>query len=391
MASIYRLNAKGAPGATVAGYTNWVGTNLTNIVNQDTLASSDISVTVTGTAFTAATSGGLTNTSHYGVPEGVWDNYVYTTLAGDTAVVIQGADIAPDSVWTWTFAALLFSSSADRATTLTVNGIDLLYDNIRQPSTPMIPIPPVSADVTAADAGGGIGRFTLTLSGTNALKAITFLTFTPASVPTLTYVNGGDTIIAGESFTWNPANFTPTAATINGVACTAVTLSGANPPAYVQGAAFPIYNDMCTLTATEGAVSVDLTVKFHPPADLDYVIIRAPIATGVGTLKSYYADLAADDEVTFPRRVGSVFNSIDSAGNILSDVTAPQTWFVRRAATGLLEEVNVFISGTATSTGLTVRGLTVSGLGVRGLSVRGLGGAAAMAGGFPYLLPFLLS
>ena len=44
-----------------------------------------------------------------------------------------------------------------------------------------------------------------------------------------------------------------------------------------------------------------------------------------------------------------------------------------------------------TSTGLTVRGLTVSGLGVRGLSVRGLGGAATMVGGFPYLLPFLLS
>ena len=45
----------------------------------------------------------------------------------------------------------------------------------------------------------------------------------------------------------------------------------------------------------------------------------------------------------------------------------------------------------ATSTGLTVRGLTDVGASVTGLSVRGLGGAAAMAGGFPYLLPFLLS
>lgn len=342
----YRLNAKGAAGATVDGYTDWVGTNLTNIIDQDTGLPSDVSVTVTGTAFTAATSGSWTNTSHYGVPEAVWDNQVYTNLAGDTVVVIQGTDIAPGSSWTWTFAAMLFSSSSDRATTLHINGVDLLYNNVRAPSTPMTPIPPVSADVTAEDAGGGIGRYTLTLSGTNTFKAITLLDFAPAAVPTLTYVNGGDTIIAGETFTWNPSNFTPTAATISGVACSAVTLSDATPPGYVNGAAFPSYNDQCTLTATEDAISVNLTVKFRPPADKDYVIMSGTLATGTGTLKSFYPDLAVDDEVTFPRRVGSVFNAIDAAGNILSDVTEPQTWFVRSDATGLLEEIDMFVGGS---------------------------------------------
>ena len=69
--------------------------------------------------------------------------------------------------------------------------------------------------------------------------------------------------------------------------------------------------------------------------------------------------------------------------------------YVWRASTGKYYEHSITLTDAGAvivdGGGLSVRGLSVRGLSVVGLSVRGLGGAAAMVGGFPYILPFVLS
>ena len=223
--------------------------------------------------------------------------------------------------------------------------------------------------------------------------------YTPAqTLDTLT-----DPLVAGAAFSGTSTGFTDGAATLssNGLSVDVTVASGACSgtwPIAVDAQPYPtLPKSAQTITLTQGADTATIASDLEQPAGDDIVNFVSPI-TNDDTYPTYYIEqdgftadggqfvftpysdlvIAADGEIT-----------VTGAGVLVG-------YFIPATGTGAgnayYYTFNV-IDGAVVSggRGLSVRGLSVRGLSVVGLSVRGLGGAAAMAGGFPYILPFVLS
>ena len=221
-----------------------------------------------------------------------------------------------------------------------------------------------------------------------------------APTQAITSINSGAGITPGS--TGNTASHTgfsgvPTAMTFGGKAATNIagnaTSSTFDFPYYVDLETYPQPGTSPNFIATLGAESATLAAPLNYPAGMTGVTVSSPDTTN--DKKLGYWILQAGRTITngdmLIYTIADVTGSADSGFTAASPVTTVIWHWIQ--STGVMYQYNATITeaGITEATGLTVRGLSVSGLGVRGLTVRGLGGVAAMAGGFPYLLPFLLS
>ena len=221
-----------------------------------------------------------------------------------------------------------------------------------------------------------------------------------APTQAITSINSGAGITSGS--TGNTATHTgfsgvPTAMTFGGKAATNIagnaTSSTFDFPYYVDLETYPQPGTSPNFIATLGAETATLAAPLNYPAGMTGVTVSSPDTTN--DKKLGYWILQAGRTITngdmLIYTIADVTGSADSGFTAASPVTTV-IWH-QIQSTGVMYQYNATITeaGITEATGLTVRGLSVSGLGVRGLTVRGLGGVAAMVGGFPYLLPFLLS
>ena len=221
-----------------------------------------------------------------------------------------------------------------------------------------------------------------------------------APTQAITSINSGAGITPGS--TGNTASHTgfsgaPTAMTFGGKAAANIagnaTSSTFDFPYYVDLETYPQPGTSPNFIATLGAETATLAAPLNYPAGMTGVTVSSPDTTN--DKKLGYWILQAGRTITngdmLIYTIADVTGSADSGFTAASPVTTVIWHWIQ--STGVMYQYNATITeaGITEATGLTVSGLSVSGLGVRGLTVRGLGGAAAMVGGFPYLLPFLLS
>lgn len=214
-----------------------------------------------------------------------------------------------------------------------------------------------------------------TNSGANDLNAGTVNT---ASVTG--YVVGVNPVVSG---------------TVGSLALTSVSQSGgivsATIPAPVNDSYWPEPDTSHTLTLTDGSNPATFDAVMNSLAGYTSIVAVSPDLADPHKIPYWLTSTAVDgDRIMYKTADMTVAADWGISGATLGVTTIYYHWRVADskiyAYEALLDE-----EGIATSTGITARGLSVSGLTVRGLTVRGLGGAAAMVGGFPYLLPFLLS
>lgn len=367
---LLKLNAINVTGT--AGWTSYkldgTGTRAANIINRVTGLGSNIDMEHTGATWLLTASTGLISSDFWGVEVGVWRNYNRVANGSASTTTLIGTGLVAGQQYRITFAGA-HNTASD--VTITANGVSDTYVNLLQ-STPISPTEPISLICTAVDNGDGRAKIDFTFSSSSGDIRQTFIVLSD-DVATLGTINDNNQVDIGEACTWSP-NFTPTSATINGVALAAVSGSGFTMPDYADGVELPDYG-LATISATDGSTTTTAEVRVFAKSGWHYSRITDISNDSVGYLKHYYPDLALLDTVTLQN--GNQFdptvvvNTVDFDGRIATDYIGVQTLYHWSNATGAVTEITLDTSGeppepsgggSLTSTGLTSIGLTARGL-----------------------------
>lgn len=324
---LLKLNAFNVTGTS--GWDNFdltaTGTRIANIINRDTGLNSNIRMEHTGAVWTKAANGALTNQTWYGVEENVWDNTNFIAIASASTTTLIGTGLVAGQQYLITFAGAVTQA---RNTTITANGVSATYICTAQ-ATPITPTQPVTLVCTAVDAGGGEAKIDFTFSGNSVNKTITFITVSDA-VASINSVNSNNTVKVNQTATWSVSGFTPTSATLNGIALSSVSGSGFTVFNYGDNVSGVPYS-LLTLSATDGVQTDTISVRVYPDDEYGYTRIDSVANNTEGYLKYYLPNLVVGDYITYllPSQLSVAVNGVDYDGRILTDYDGTQTmyWF----------------------------------------------------------------
>lgn len=372
-ALLLKLNAINVTGTT--GWTSYkldaTGVRAANIINRVTGLGSNIDLEHTGAVWIGTANTNLVTTDFWGVEVGVWRNYNRVANGSVSTTTLIGSGLVAGRQYRVTFAG---AHNTDSNATITANGVSATYANSAQ-STPISPSEPVSLICVAIDNGDGRAKIDFTFSSDAGDIRQTFIVLSD-DVATLGTVNSNNQVDIGQICTWTP-NFTPTSASINGVALTNVGAGGFTMPDYADGVALPDYG-LATITATDGTTTTSIDVRVFAKSGWHYTRITDVSNDGDGYLKKYYPDLALFDTVTLLN--GNEFdppvvvNTVDYDGRIATDYLGDQEIYIRSNSAGIVTSKTIsFSSGpSGEDRGLTATGLTAVGLTATGLTAVGL-------------------
>ena len=337
---LLKLNAINVTGTS--GWTSYkldgTGVRASNIINRVTGLGSNINMEHTGAVWVPVASTGLISADFWGVEVNVWRNYNRVANGSVSTTTLIGSGLVAGRQYRITFAGAHQTASN---VTITANGVSATYTNPAQ-SIPISPAEPVSLICAAVDAGGGLAKIDFTFASSAGDIRQTFIVLSD-DVATLGTINDDDQVDIGETCTWSP-NFTPTSATINGIALTGVGASGFTVPDYADGVTLPDYG-LAEISATDGAVTTTAEVRVFAKSGWHYTRITDISNDSVGYLKHYYPDLALLDTVTLLN--GNQFdppvivNTVDFDGRIATDHIGVQTLYHWSNATGIVTAITL--------------------------------------------------
>lgn len=344
---LLKLNAISVTGTS--GWTSYkldeTGVRASNIINRVTGLGSNIDMEHSGATWILTASTGLVSADFWGVEVGVWRNYNRVANGSVSTTTLIGSGLVAGQQYRITFAGA-HNTASD--VTITANGVSATYVNPAQ-STPISPTEPVSLICTAVDNGDGRAKIDFTFASTSGDIRQTFIVLSD-DVATLGTINDNNQVEIGQTCTWSP-NFTPTSATINGVALSGISASGFTVPDYADGVSLPDYG-LATISATDGSTTTTTEVRVFAKSGWHYTRITDISNDSVGYLKHYYPDLALFDAVTLLN--GNEFdppvvvNTVDYDGRIATDYLGDQEIYIRSNSTGIVTSKTIsFSSGTA--------------------------------------------
>ena len=225
-----------------------------------------------------------------------------------------------------------------------------------------------------------------------------WMTITRPDANSIDSVNGDDELVAAAANTAEVTGYDDgvnpiISGTVGSLALSSVSQTGTTVsftiPSPVNNSYYPEPDEAHTLTLTDGVTPADndYIMRF---ADYTSVVVASAVLGDLHYLGGWTTSEPQDgDRFVYD----PLFWTVAADGSYTGATEGPSTiWLHWRSSDSKIFAYQSTVSdGVIVSGGLSVTGLSVTGLSVRGLAVRGLGGAAAMAGGFPYLLPFLLS
>lgn len=346
---------------------NSVGVISAGLTDYDTATVTDIALINQTNAWTATSSGALTDQDHWGVPERVWDNNIQLSIATANTLVYEGFDLIVGRQYFFSYAG---AAPQARSTAVNVNGVTGNYVNTAQ-SVPIKPPRPTQLLVTATDNGSGQGELVVVHSGSSAFKVVQFHEITDG----IGLVNDDDTVKIGQVNEWGVAGFVPDAATIGATSATAVDADGFTFPALANGVESPDYG-LQTLTATATGESASKQIRVFPQDGYHYTRIRNISNNVEGNIRYYIADLELDDTITLQN--GNeldppvLVNTVTNDGFIRTDYVGTQTIYRRKLSTGFVTAYQLITSASESGGGITVIGLTSTGLSMTGLVAVGL-------------------
>lgn len=125
-----------------------------------------------------------------------------------------------------------------------------------------------------SDLNSDFGGTALTFTDAESDPPV-FTAWDPFAAPySITGVNGGSPATYGQAVTWTASGFSPNAATVDGIAATAVSSSGMTLPALVDGQAASRPGSRAVV-ASEGGNSANATIPVSAPAGFQYVQLTA--------------------------------------------------------------------------------------------------------------------
>lgn len=172
-------------------------------------------------------------------------------------------------------------------------------------------------------------------------------------------------VVHGTPKTWTSQDFDPAinAATLDGVACSAVSNTGFTPPALVDGQVTARPGSR-TITATNGTQSDSEDVNVAPPPGFNYVQL---IAQSTDPARATPAESVAGDHFMYENKNGTVITSAGlPSSNHEGEILA---WLVKDATKIAGQYAIIFGDGGQY---IETRSLAVAGLGAKGLATSGL-------------------
>jgi hypothetical protein len=185
----------------------------------------------------------------------------------------------------------------------------------------------------------------------------------PSVAAAISGVNGGsDTAAYGEACTWTTTDFSPAAnaATVDGVACSAVSGSGFTMPALVDESIVPLPGTQ-QLTGTNGTQSASRNITVMAPSGMASQLLSGIIDTsGDGSVLIGFDPAAvADDYILYPTAGNT---SVNSAGQLQTDTAGIiEMWHIK-ASTGVARSFNVITGVGGVITGIISTGLISQGI-----------------------------
>lgn len=212
-------------------------------------------------------------------------------------------------------------------------------------------------------------------ANTTAYASFLAASFQPTATAIVNSVNGGtDTVAIGQSSTWVTSNFSPdaNAATVDGVSCSSVSVSGFTVPSLVDESTIPRPGSR-SLVGSNGSQSDDLPVTVTAPAGwLNTVLAGTLNTTNTGCLYALSPAAVADDQIIY---LDAYDNIVYPNGDFATNLYGTQQFWHLQDSTKIARvyDVTTNVDGTFTVTkALTARKFTASAIVARKISARGL-------------------